>query len=365
MVKKIIVFNICILTSLLVVLSSFQVQLKPNTEIVLQDEQAGFTPAQFFVKNITDERSNTAAVAHILPVDAAIEKPIAVDLKGGGFSAVKHFINHNLGRNVSLRPINVGLKTLEITESPVAGGNASGIINVTLSFYMPDRFGEDKHLLDYAGNATYKRKPGDPQEVEPALRHLLLNGLAYFNTWINQQVNNDVRFASDVKVVVDDAPKEKIEGDSIIYDVNRPLNWADFQSVTPSSRFDAEVFPSFGYNEQTELNNGIIVVKLGVKVFLPKSSSWVKENSKSPHTLNHEQRHFDITKIIAERFKKKIVNEKFLLTDYEATINEIYLDCYRELHTMQLQYDKETLHGTYAPEQELWNKKIDKELKEL
>jgi len=55
-----------------------------------------------------------------------------------------------------------------------------------------------------------------------------------------------------------------------------------------------------------------------------------------------------------------------LLPDnYEGTVNVTYLDAYREMTDLQKQYDTETNHGLNTAEQERWNVKIDRELKEL
>lgn len=155
---------------------------------------------------------------------------------------------------------------------------------------------------------------------------------------------------------------EKPEGDSIYYSAKRLLTWDDFKSKIPNSRYDAEVFPSIGYDERTDVTNGVINVGLAIKVSLPKSAAWVRNGSMNDYTLNHEQRHFDIAKIAAEHFEQKLKVENLTTTNFEGIINVDYLDAYREMDALQKQYDDETRHGADQAEQERWNKKIDNEL---
>jgi len=49
--------------------------------------------------------------------------------------------------------------------------------------------------------------------------------------------------------------------------------------------------------------------------------------------------------------------------NYEGIINSDYLDAYREMDTLQKQYDNETRHGMDQFAQQRWNERIDKELR--
>jgi len=295
---------------------------------------------------VPDAPANTAA------------KTIPVDLHGGALPAVKQFITHSLPADKSLHPIIIGLKKLTVVESALAGGRIEGHITLGLSFYLKR---EDTviHLSDYNGGAVYNRYAG--QSVEPTLRLALKNSLVYINSWMDKQAGSNVKLAKAVKLTFTDY-KEAHEGDTIYYSPKRPLTWEDFQSKIPGSKFDAEVFPTIGYEEHTEINKGIISVRVTLKVALPKSASWAKESSRTDYALNHEQRHFDIAKIAAERFMKKVEQENLPVDNYDGYINVDYLDAYREMSNMQKLYDSETRHGSNQAAQQQWNEKIDKEL---
>ena len=86
-----------------------------------------------------------------------------------------------------------------------------------------------------------------------------------------------------------------------------------------------------GYRMRHEsINNGIIDLKLEMKVCLPKSACWVRDGSRNNYTLNHEQRHFDIVEIIAEQFKTKILQENLPVNNFDGPINVDYLDAIRD-----------------------------------
>jgi hypothetical protein len=352
-----------ILALVALLFTGFQSAAKQTGSIILKDEQIPVTPKEFYIANIIDERDDRSAIAWLLPAAGKENqaKTYPVDLQGGGFVAIKQFISRNLPCNKALTPVIISLKKFIVTESALAGGLVQGHIAILMSFNLLQK-DTTIHLLDYKGNAAYTRNAGPPQDIEPTLRHTLENGLVYLNTWMDQQAGTNVKLAKGVKVTFKDY-EEKSEGDTIYYSVNRPLTLDDFKSKIPVRRFDAEVFPGLGYDEHKEIINGIIHVSVAMKVYLPKSASWVREGSRNDYTLNHEQRHFDIVKIVAEHFKQKINATNLTVDNYEGIINFEYLESYREMDNMQKQYDAETRHGDDQSAQSQWNEKIDKELK--
>jgi hypothetical protein len=355
----------CILILILtfLIFPAFRFAGAQTGNIILKDEQIPVTPKEFYIANVTDARDNRSAVAFILPTANVTDqaKAYPVDLQGGALVAIKQFIDHNLSRDTAYRPITIGLKKFMATESPLTGGKVEGHVTVVMSFGITRGDDETLHLLDYKGNATYTRNSGPPQEIEPTLRHMLENGLIYLNTWMDRQAATNIKLAKAVKLSFTDY-EEKPEGDTIYYAVKRPLTWDDFQSKIPGGSYDAEVYPTMGYEEHTEVAKSVINVDLAIKVSLPKSASWVRDGRRNDYNLNHEQRHFDIAKIAAENFKQKLNAENLTVGNYEGIINFEYLEAYREMNNLQKQYDDETRHGSDESAQQRWNERIDREL---
>jgi len=252
------------------------------------------------------------------------------------------------------------IRKFKITETTLPGGRVSGHLEVVFSFALQLSY-NTVHLVDYSGGIRYNRPDSQPADVEALLRHGIEGGLSYFNTWINSHADNTAVLAKGVKVNFTDY-SEKPEGDTIYYSVNRPLTWADFKEKPRGSSFEAEVFTSIGYNEHREIIKGVINLNLAMKVDLPKSDCWVGGGRGDSYMLNHEQRHFDIEKIVSEHFKKKILAMNLPVDNFDGPINVEYLETLREATAMQKQYDADTHHGDNRQAQEQWNEKLDKEL---
>ncbi|BAU55959.1 hypothetical protein [Mucilaginibacter gotjawali] len=346
------------------VLTGFKHAEIQNDSIILKDEQVPVTPKEFYIENVIDERGDKNGIlwyASILGQSAtAIGKPY--DFAGGGFVAIKRFINHNLPKNKALRPVIIRLKQFKAGELVLEDGHVSGDVSTVMSFSLLREDGDTIHLVDYNGKIQYTRSGGPVQDAEPTLRHSLANALIYLNTWMNKQAATNINLAKTVKVTFTDYT-EKTEGDTVYYSFTRPLTWADFHGKVPQSRFDAEVFATIGYNEKATVINGAINLELDIKVCIPKNDCWVKAGMQNDYALNHEQRHFDIARIVAEHFKRRIRAEYLPVSNYDGPVNVDYLDAYREMDSLQKQYDEETNHGGDHAAQERWNERIDRELK--
>jgi hypothetical protein len=334
---------------------------KVTDPITLRDEQLNFTPREFYIADVADERGDRNSVALLIDNKDVKHSSVRVDLKGGAASAVKNFIYRNLRRDTAMRPVMVSIKEFKLTETNLPGGRVSGRLGVVFSFALQLSY-RTVHLVDYRGGIHYDRPDSQPIDAEAILRHGIEDGLSYFNTWTGSQADHNPLLATGVKVRFTDYA-EKPEGDTIYYSVNRPLTWADFKDRPRESRFEAEVFTSIGYIERIEVIKGIIHLNMAIKVDMAKSDCWVRAGSRDDYTLNHEQRHFDIEKLVSEHFKKKILAMDLPVDNFDGPINVEYLETLREATAMQKQYDIETQHGQDRQAQERWNEKIDNELK--
>lgn len=345
-------------------LGGFKSDQKAGTLITLHNEKLSFTPHEFFIADVVDERAEKNTVALLIYKDEAgsyITRPS--DLKDGAAMAIKQFIGHNLNQNSSLRQVVISIKNLKLEETSSPGGRINGHLNIDFSFGLQKDYGV-LQLVDYKGGTRYTRPDGQTDMAEPILRQGIEEALLWFNKWINTYADSDPRLAKSVKVRLSDY-SEKPEGDTIYYATSRPLTWDDFQEKPRAGSFEAEVFAGLGYTEKATVDQGVINLNISLKVDMAKSDCWVRDGNRDNYILNHEQRHFDIAKIVAEHFKQKIAAMHLPPDNYDGEINVEYLETLRELHRMQTQYDSETHHGANHGAQEDWNEKIDKELKLL
>ncbi|MGZ3943524.1 MAG: DUF922 domain-containing protein [Mucilaginibacter sp.] len=351
-----------IVSSLL--LTAPAVYQKADGPIALRDEKLNFTPHEFYIADVTDDRSDKDPVASLVYKDEAhgyVSR--SSDLKGGAALAIKLFIASNLQQNEKLRPVIISIKSLKLTETSQPGGRVAGHLSFNLVFGLQKAYGM-QHLTEYTAGVRYTRPDDKYDMAEPTLRQAIEQALVWFNKWMNNNAESDARLAKSVKVKFSDY-SEKPEGDTIYYSTSRPLTWKDFKEKPNMGNFDAEIFTSIGYTENASIDNGVIGLDIVMKVYLPKSDCWVRDRGLDDYALDHEQRHFDIAKIVAERFKRKISSINLPPDNYDGDINVEYLETLRELHRMQVQYDKETRHGSDRYGQRQWDEKIDSELKVL
>jgi hypothetical protein len=330
--------------------------------IALRAERLPFTPKEFYIAGIVDERKETSAVAWLLPSGTATATPklLALDLQGGARAALQNFVKKSLPANTALRPVIIRLKECRIMEAPGEEGIAEGRVVLSMSFELQGAE-EAIHLVDYKGGLRYRRSASQHGLVEPALRKALVSSLEYLHNWMDREAPTNVKLARGVKVFFTDYTRN-VEDDTVFYTPERPLQWEDFRGKPRSHKYSASVYPSFAYQGDSEVVDGYVHLYLNMKVFMLKSSSWVKDEVRNSYGLNHEQRHFDIVKLVVERFKKKIQSLELSPYDYDGVIGYEYIEAYREMNRMQEAYDTETSHGMNKGAQERWNRSIAGEL---
>ncbi|MGY4539230.1 hypothetical protein ACVW0P_003664 [Mucilaginibacter sp. UYNi724] len=346
--------------------ASFKTNAQTTSYIILQNQALKITPKEFYVAAVEDGRVDNTIIGKLQPVANVAGEPEAaykIDLKGG-IAAIKNFVAYSLPVNKTLRPVIVKLNNLKVTEMPAGTGAVKGQLKLSVSFYLQK--GEDPvHLVDYNTTTTYQHKAGPAQQIEPLIRSALSNCLTYLNTWMDAQADGNIKLAKTFKITFTDY-NESAEGDTIYYSVNRPLKWVDFRGKAASnSRHGAEIFAGLGYEEHSKIEKGTVLMTFAMKVYAPKSACWVNPSSKTATSLNHEQRHFDIARLVAEHYKQRIIAEKPTPDTYDAIISMEYLDALREMNKLQKQYDTETAHGIDNYKQSLWNDKVENELLEL
>ncbi|RFZ82133.1 hypothetical protein DYU05_16055 [Mucilaginibacter terrenus] len=338
---------------------------QPGAYLQLQDQHIALSSKEFYIASVIDERSNPGIIGKLVQaggMPAKAPEVVSASIKGGS-AALKNYLIRGLPSNKNLRAVTLRIKAIDLAEKPVANGMAQGSIRVALDFGLiyDDEF---TRLDSYEAESTYQRKAGGAQQAEPLLRTALDNSLIYINKWIDSQANNNIALAKAVKISFSNYT-ENTEGDTIYYNIDRPLKWADFKDRPRNNKYGAEVFASLGYNEDVKLVKGIFQIKIDLKIYAAKSACWAKPEAMDDYGLNHEQRHFDIVKIVAEHFRQNLLNIKYDPRNYDGPINVAYLDALREIDSLQKQYDGETAHSRNTWQQEQWNNRIDKELQQL
>src|SRR6185312_10223232 len=113
------------------------------------------------------------------------------------------------------------------------------------------------------------------------------------------------------KISVDVYIENKInkpKNDTVYYDFNRKLTWQDFRGTVPTgAKWGAMTASGFSFNsEMEEDGDNHILISIGVYTFFTKHDSWKKPDINSAYHLEHEQHHFDITRLFAQKFSDEI-----------------------------------------------------------
>jgi hypothetical protein len=332
--------------------------------IRLQPQSLPFTPKEFYIANVTDLRPGKGPVARLaLTLN---QSPQAVDLDGGIVYSFRAFINQSLKQNKALRPIAMRINKCRVTETAV-GNRVSGefVYDVAFDLISKDDYGTETstRLTEYSGSANYTRPLSQTTVIAPTIRQALTASLRSLNDYMNREAKQNEKLANGIRVVFTDYDRITTD-DTVHYNPERQLTWDDFRAEPRrGSHYAAEVFTSFAYEGKSSVKDGIITINLSVKSYVLKTSSWARADAKNAYALNHEQRHFDITKLVAERFKRAIQPDSLTVEDYNSLIQYQFIESFREMNRMQKQYDGETNHSLNQAAQEQWNQKIDAELR--
>ena len=166
-----------------------------------------------------------------------------------------------------------------------------------------------------------------------------------------------------LKVFIDNrvAPAQN---DTIYYDINRPLTWADFKGVPEINHPGGAVTASgFAFDAKMNMTGNNVYLDIKVFTFFSKHSSWKKPNINSAYHLLHEQHHFDITRIYAQKFYDELLKANFTVNNYNKLLSSIFNKIFEENNTLQKKYDDETQHSINTKEQLRWNDEIEKKIK--
>jgi hypothetical protein len=154
--------------------------------------------------------------------------------------------------------------------------------------------------------------------------------------------------------------------DAFGWSPDRRLTWADFRGpVDARSAAVATTATVVDYQMSCEGTQFFWRVE---SRFLPRVS-WVKASHlmipQSAQTLLHEQGHFDLSEVHARRARETLrrLPDPCALT--EAQQNALIQGFHQQAGTLQMQYDRETAHGTDLRRQREWQGRVETWLRTL
>jgi|SRR5690625_12285 len=142
-----------------------------------------------------------------------------------------------------------------------------------------------------------------------------------------------------------------------------PISWHDFKGKPPraipySARTNLGISMDFSW----KVRNNKVELDYLVKTLFNSCHSWVKKGKESSKLLQHEQTHFDITELIARRFRKYLNENSFKPGNVRKELDKRIFRVHQTEKELQENYDRETLHGRDEEKQREWTEKILQEL---
>ncbi|WP_109673886.1 DUF922 domain-containing protein [Dyadobacter jejuensis] len=256
-------------------------------------------------------------------------------------------------------PIYVRLEDYNIQEKRIAPNKVNGEAKIKVSYYWY-RSIQPVALTSFETKVVFSRP--ESQQLHPEVMPKLLDQtVAHLQKWIDLNRGKNPALTRTIALRFKNIT-EKESSDTLYYQHNRPLVWTDFKgnSQRPLSRYAAAVFTSFSYEGHAHAAGDTLVLEIGLKVFMVKPNSWARQESKTASTLRHEQIHFDITKLAAENFKKRLMKAELTIEDYDSEIQYQFIEAFRQMNNDQERYDAATAHGTISGQQADWERKIHK-----
>lgn len=349
--------------AILVFCWAFMPALFAQHTITLKDTRIEIKPVGYHIAGVKDGRLQQSGLGTII---TSVNDKDPITIAGGIQNGIQHFIARNLAKDVSTVPILYHIKTLKVSESRGETG-VNGKMSLTVSF---ERIGRNDTVSLATSDVymNYKRSVSASPNMgnyESVLRPLIIQTLEYFADWM--ELNNDKHEALNKGLEIIILPDYATNDNDTIYYETRKVNWGDFRGrPSASSRYGAAIFSNFGYHSSFKVSKGIIQALIETRTYMVRGMSWANESARTEYSLAHEQLHFDITKLVVERFKKKVrAMRAESIEDLNSMIQYEYLESYKEMNRLQKDYDNETRHSLDTFQQAEWAQKIKTWLAEL
>lgn len=328
--------------------------------ISLKYESIRHRPNHFYFSKVIDDRKDRSKIGTIYGDNQEIK---SLKLTGGINKTMQNYFSTSIIKDPSNYPILFKIKALSIDEV-LSNIKIMGKCKIKVSYsFLRDT--TEVELTDFQTSIIYNRTTGDYNNYETLLSKIIEKSVVYFGEWMGENYDKNPKLIKSLKVAFRsdyeiDSPQK---GDTIFWSPNHKMTWTDFGGMMPkSSKYSAQIFNNFEYFAPLNLTDGELTINLQMKVYMLKSGSWTSSMALSDYSIAHEQLHFDITKLIVERFKQK-AKEILTIDNYDSELQLLFIEMYREMNRLQKEYDDESNHSINVGGQMKWQTQISEELR--
>ena len=328
--------------------------------ISLKYETVRHKPNHFHFLKVQDERKDGSKMGVIYGENQNTKQ---LKLSGGLVKTLQNYFSKSFLKNDYDYPILFKIKDLSINEGLI-NGKVMGKCKIKIA-YSFQRDTTEVELTDFQTSITYNRTQGDYNNYETLVSKVIEKSVVYFDEWMGENYDKNAKLIRSLKIVFRsdyeiDSPEK---GDTIFWSPTRKMTWTDFTGSMPkTSRYSAQIFNNFEYFAPLKLEDGVLTIALQMKVYMLKSGSWTSSTALSDYSIAHEQLHFDIVKLIVERFKQK-AKQILTVDNYDSELQLLFIEMYREMNRLQKEYDDESNHSINVGGQLKWQSQISEELR--
>lgn len=282
-------------------------------------------------------------------------------LPNGNLEYLKRKLDTELKVGANPYKINLALIQLQLDEKIKSATLANGTFKFEGAFFTMDGF-DSTVIFPFKYNVAYTRKLDDQMPLYALLDSKLKDLQQRLEVYFFKNYGKNYKLARHVVVKTRDFRPADFDNDTL-YFFQRKINFSDFTlKQNSNSRFAAAIFTSMGYIATPKMIEDTVFIDFTTKVYQIKGMSWAIPQADNTNSLNHEQTHFNITQLIAEKFKERLRDEALPPTNYDSRIQYLYLEYFRKINKLQNQYDIETQHGINREKQLFWENFIKEEL---
>jgi hypothetical protein len=330
--------------------------------ISLKYESVRHKPNRFYFVKVIDERRDKSKIGMVYG-EKQIEK--SLKLSGGTVKSLQNYFSKSILKDATCYPIVFKIKELIIDED-VNNQKISGKCKIKISYsFLRDT--TEVELTDFQASINYSRTLGDYNNYETLLSKVVEKSVIFFGDWMRENYDKNEKLIKSLNLIVrsDYEIDNPEKGDTIFWSPTRKMTWADFTGTMPkTTKYSAQIFNNFEYTAPLKIENGILSIALQMKVYMLKSASWTSSTSLSEYSLGHEQLHFDIAKLVVERFKQK-AKQILTVDNYDSQLQMLFIEMYREMNRLQREYDDESNHSINIIGQEKWRLIANDELRQV
>lgn len=357
----IIYLNHCLLALLL--LSGFKVHSQQEKVVLSlrQDNAPLVRQPQFYVQEVEDKRNFPgAAIGKIIVFGK--ETPLFLP-RVAERELLTYWSNAAPKRDQAYLPLYITIKELQVVEKRIAPNRVNGDAKLLVTFRWYRNM-QPVELTSFQTSVSYGRAERDYDHAK-LVTQMLDQSITHFQKWMTNNIGKSPALARNLILTFKEIGGSN-DGDTVFYNPKRPLIWDDFRGKgRVGSRYAAAVFTSFGYEGRSFPKGVDLVVEIGLKIFMVKSMSWGNADARNANTIRHEQLHFDVTRVVVERFKERLKKADLTIEDFDSEMQYQFLESFREMNTEQEKYDGETGHGINAGAQAQWDRKTTAEIERI